>query len=113
MIVMKFGGSSVESAVAIERVAKIVRSRTRQRPIVVVSAMAKTTDRLVEIGEVAASGKRVKALRLLAALRDFHTREAPAMESALDPLWRELYELVQGLAVLGELSPRARDAVMS
>ena len=67
MIVMKFGGSSVESSTAIERVSKIVATRKRLRPIVVVSAMGKTTDRLVEIGEVAASGKRAKALRLLAA----------------------------------------------
>jgi len=125
MIVMKFGGSSVENAAAIERVARIVAMRQHERPMVVVSAMAKTTDRLVEIGEAAAEGKRRKALRLLEALREFHFREAtgesggelrldgPAMEQALEPIFHELNELVQGLAVLGELTPRARDAVMS
>ena len=41
MIVMKFGGSSVENASAIARVAGIVRSRRRERPLVVVSAGAK------------------------------------------------------------------------
>ena len=41
MIVMKFGGTSVESAEAIERVAKIVASRGKRSPVVVVSAMAK------------------------------------------------------------------------
>jgi len=39
MIVMKFGGSSLESASAIERVASIVKSYLAQRPVVVVSAM--------------------------------------------------------------------------
>ena len=41
MIVMKFGGSSVASATAIEWVAGIVKARVEQRPVVVVSAMGK------------------------------------------------------------------------
>jgi aspartate kinase len=113
MIVMKFGGSSLESASAIERVAEIVRTRRRERPIVVVSAMAKTTDRLIEMAEAAAAGKRLKAMRLFDVLWDFHDREAPGMDSVLDPLFHELSELLQGLSILGEMSPRARDAVMS
>ena len=36
MIVMKFGGTSVESAAAIERVASIIRARIEQKPVVVV-----------------------------------------------------------------------------
>jgi aspartate kinase len=44
MIVMKFGGSSVESAAAIARVAGIVKQRQDRHPVVVVSAMGKTTD---------------------------------------------------------------------
>src|ERR1041384_611755 len=44
MIVMKFGGTSVESAAAIERVAGIVKGREARRPVVVVSAMGKTTN---------------------------------------------------------------------
>ena len=49
MIVMKFGGSSVESAAAIERVAGIVKAREERRPVVVVSAMGKTTNKLLAI----------------------------------------------------------------
>ena len=56
MIVMKFGGTSVESAEAIERAAKIVSSRRKRLPVVVVSAMAKVTDQLVSMGQKAASG---------------------------------------------------------
>ena len=48
MIVMKFGGTSVESATAIERVAAIVRARAARKPVVVVSAMGKTTNQLIE-----------------------------------------------------------------
>ena len=49
MIVMKFGGTSVESAAAIERVASIVRTRLERRPVVVVSAMGRTTNKLLAI----------------------------------------------------------------
>ena len=53
MIVMKFGGTSVESAEAIERVTGIVKSRLDRRPVVVVSAMGKTTNRLLKIANLA------------------------------------------------------------
>ena len=56
MIVMKFGGTSVASAEAIQRVAAIVASRSDRRPVVVVSAMGKTTDKLLEIAALAVAG---------------------------------------------------------
>ena len=75
MIVMKFGGSSVESATAIQRVASIVRECDRH-PVVVVSAMGKTTDRLLAIAQFCAEGNTAAASRELASLRKFHSREA-------------------------------------
>src|ERR1035438_7760976 len=48
MIVMKFGGSSLESAGAIEQAASIVKERLDRKPVLVVSAMGKTTDRLLD-----------------------------------------------------------------
>ena len=50
MIVMKFGGTSVQDAKAIERAAAIVKGRLEQKPVVVVSAMAKVTDQLAGHG---------------------------------------------------------------
>ena len=49
MLVMKFGGTSVRDAEAIERVAGIVRSRMRRRPVVVVSAFHGVTDQLLKV----------------------------------------------------------------
>jgi len=112
MIVMKFGGTSVESAEAIQRVTGIVKSRLNRRPIVVVSAMGKTTNRLLKIADLAVSGQRDEALRELMALRDFHLRES-GMERTVDEHFQELSELVKGLAVLGELTPRSIDAISS
>ena len=122
MIVMKFGGTSVESAAAIERVAGIVKARLERRPVVVVSAMGKTTNKLLAIAATAIDGKRDDYIRQIHDLRDFHSREArqvvPLSERAgldrfLDEHFQELTELVKGLAVLGELTPRSIDAISS
>lgn len=109
---MKFGGSSVESAAAIERVAGIVRARRDRHPVVVVSAMGKTTNRLLSIAHHAVNGHRDDALREVLALRDFHLRES-GMERTVDSHFQELTELTKGLAVLGELTPRSIDAISS
>lgn len=120
MIVMKFGGSSVESAAAIERVAGIVKARRERHPVVVVSAMGKTTNKLLAIAAAAIDGKRDEYIRQLHDLRDFHSREARMAASLserveldrfLDEHFQELTELVKGLAVLGELTPRSVDAI--
>jgi aspartate kinase len=112
MIVMKFGGSSVESAEAIQRVAGIVRERLEQRPVVVVSAMGKTTNRLLEIAQTAAKGESA-ALSLLGTLLDFHLHEAAPLgaEEGLSATFQELKELIQTLLALRELTPRLTDAI--
>ena len=64
MIVMKFGGSSLESAAAVEKVADIIGLQEHAEIVVVVSAMGKTTDRLLEIAETAVEGRTAETLRL-------------------------------------------------
>ena len=125
MIVMKFGGSSVESASALERVAGIVRRELAREPIVVVSAMGKTTQQLLTMGEEVASGeprKKEQALERLRALREMHEREIGALvcESSpgefrriLDCHFRELSDLLGQLAAVGEFSPELADALAS
>ncbi len=95
MIVMKFGGTSVESAEAIERVTGIVKSRLDRRPMVVVSAMGKTTNRLLKIANLAVSGQRDEALRELISLRDFHLRES-GMERTVDEHFQETLGVGEG-----------------
>src|SRR6266853_5090207 len=112
MIVMKFGGTSVESALALERVTGIVKSRLERKPVVVVSAMGKTTNRLLKIANLAVTSQRDEALRELVSLRDYHLRES-GMERTVEEHFQELTELVKGLAVLGELTPRSIDAISS
>ena len=72
MIVMKFGGTSVQDAEAIARVREIVRSRLEERPLVVVSAMSKVTRLLCEMAEAAGRGEKEKTDALLDALLERH-----------------------------------------
>src|SRR5215831_2120619 len=122
MIVMKFGGTSVESAEAIERVLKIVRSRIKQSPLVVVSAMAKVTDQLVTIGNMAATGDSSEALASVKALRERHhqtaktllgEKRAAALAPKLHAHFLELENFVRGLAAVRELTPRGSDYLLS
>ena len=84
--------------------------------------MGKTTNKLLAIAAAAIDGKREEYIRQLHDLRDYHSREArlvvPLAERAeldrtLDEHFQELTELVKGLAVLGELTPRSIDAISS
>jgi aspartate kinase len=124
MIVMKFGGSSVDSPSSIERVVGIVRSLLDRRPVVVVSAMAKTTRRLLRCADAAAAGDldMPKANAILNELREFHEQVAHAvvereghavLEAMLERYFGELRAQIDEIAAAGRLSARAADAVAS
>ncbi len=122
MIVMKFGGSSLESSSAIERVTGIVRSRLPNRPVVVVSAMGKTTNALIAMATDAARGKRDEAFAQLRELQDFHRRESlplvseayqKELNTVLIDHFHDLGEIIESLCSVAELTPRSLDAVAS
>src|SRR6202042_510616 len=116
-VVMKFGGTSVEDATAILRTAKIVAGRQArgQRPVVVVSAMAKVTDQLLAAAKAAGRGDRNGALAISARLRHRHCdttalllpeqRRGP-LQSWIQHEFEALDEILRGLAAVGELTAR-------
>ncbi len=84
--------------------------------------MGKTTNKLLAISQAAIAGKREDYIRQLHDLRDFHSREArqvvplahrAELDRTLDDHFQEMTELVKGIAVLGELTPRSIDAISS
>jgi aspartate kinase len=121
MIVMKFGGTSVESAQAVERVIQIVSRELHRRPIVVVSAMGKTTNKLLLAASEAAAGRRDQGLAIVDEVRSQHLADglvlAGGSAAELDRFIRThfewLEELVKGISIVGELSPRSTDAIAS
>jgi aspartate kinase len=120
VIVMKFGGTSVQDATAIDRVATIVRERVPEKPIVVVSALAKMTDQLLSMATAAGAGDREKALQLSLAARERHfntasdllgTGKFAQIHSELEEEFNALDELLRGVSAVGELTPRTTDNI--
>jgi aspartate kinase len=120
MIVMKFGGTSVQDAQAIDRVAAIVRERLHECPVVVVSALAKITDQLLAMSAVAGTGDRAKALELSRLARERHyncacdllgTHAFEQIAPELEADFNGLDELLRGVVAVGELTPRTIDTI--
>lgn len=123
MIVVKFGGTSVGDAAAIERAAAIVTTRLPRQPLVVVSALAGTTNTLLAIAEQAAQGQLIGAMRGVEGLRERHLQvaeellgDAPVHHDLFGDIsatFDELASLAEALATLGHMTPRSRDAIAS
>ena len=112
MIVMKLGGSSLESPEAIRRACGIIHSHLQRRPIVVVSALGKTTDHLIDLAGEASLGRGYAARKLLNEIQDLHfglaaELIAPArrenVEQRFRKAFRELFGLIHDLSEDGRI----------
>jgi aspartate kinase len=122
MLVMKFGGTSVQNGEFIDRALDIAENELPRSPLLISSAMGKTTDRLVEITGLAEQGRFSEAESLLVALKAHHTGvaegflegpELAACSGEIEELYLQLVALVRGSSLLHECSPRSRDAIFS
>jgi len=126
VVVMKFGGTSVEDATAITRTCGIVLGRAKKglSPVVVVSAMSKVTDALLASAAAAHAGRgdREPALDISSRLRVRHIETAARLASgdrltdlhrAIDEHFDQLDELLRGIAAVGELTVRTSDLIVS
>jgi bifunctional aspartokinase / homoserine dehydrogenase 1 len=124
-LILKFGGTSVGSAAAMGHASDIVRDLAGEghEVVVVTSAMAGVTDALLQGAGSAVSGDRDRMHAAAATLRMRHETAAAELDlsaeerdAVLAPVGRCLDDfalLCDALAVLGEASPRALDAVAS
>ena len=122
MIVLKFGGTSVQDTDAVTRAVQVIRRQLSRGEVVVLSAMGKTTNGLLEMARSAASGDIDAARSIRDGLRDLHLavarellsgRRWESVETSLSGLFQEMTDIVQGLYLLGETSPRSMDRVAS
>ena len=122
LVVMKFGGTSVEDPAAITRTASIVAGRVanKKHPVVVVSALAKVTDQLLRAASAAATGDRTGALAISSRLRARHrdtavalVKDSATLVSLIDEKFDSLDEILRGLAAILELTPRISDLIVS
>ena len=120
MIVVKFGGTSVGDAEAVQRAAAIVAERRERTPIVVVSAMAGVTSALITMAHQAATGQIIGAIRCVEGMRERHLAAAGALlpgqvhdrvSGELSGIFDELEKLAHALSVLAHLTPRSLDTI--
>ena len=122
MRILKFGGSSLATGERIAGVAEIVRRARADGPVaVVVSALGGVTNELGAAAAEAAHGageishllkplaeRHVEAVRAVAA-----EEEQAGLEDAVRSTIARLGELLQGLRLVGEVSPRSRDRILA
>ncbi len=122
MIVMKFGGTSVQNTGMIDSAISIAESQLDRAPLLVSSAMGKTTDKLVAISKAAVDGDSELAFSILEDIKSSHYitinsfLSGPNLQFATEraeKLFEELESLTKGLSMLQECSPRSTDAVLS
>jgi hypothetical protein len=115
-IVMKFGGSSLATPERVTYVARLIKKHVEQgyKPMIVCSAMGKTTNSLISAGDFALSGQvYVEALRTM-HINTINTLElSPVTVVQIDELLEELSKLLEGIKYIGELTPRTKDALVS
>ena len=122
MKILKFGGTSVGSVQAIQQVSEIVQQQIKQQQlVVVVSAMSGTTDQLIQAGNAAANGNaayknmmlQIEQQHLQTAKELFPITTQSSILSILKNICNELEDVCNGIAMLGELSARTKDKLMS
>ena len=107
MIVMKFGGTSVRDAEAIDRACAIVQGRVDRAPLVVVSALSRVTSSLLEAARLAGSGSLDEALAIFESLRKLHLELLPTLEPDLAGLRKAL----EAVSQRGTLEPAMADRI--
>lgn len=117
-IVMKFGGTSMKDAATIRTSAGIARSSAGDRRVVaIVSAMDQVTELLLDLASAAAGDNRSSVHQLMAQVRAKHEQAAKELGGRGPDLVRaeldRLDRLVAGIAAVGELTPRSKDAVVA
>src|SRR5688572_13453760 len=124
MIVIKFGGTSVGDADRVANAIEIVSERRHLKPVIVVSALSGVTNDLVAASEAACAQDPKRVAEIIANVRRRHEDVAlrlvqqksdflEAFIRQLDKQIDEIETILRGISLLGEITPRARDKVMS
>ena len=123
-LVLKYGGTSISSAKDIQAVANHINSLSKKNELVIVcSAISGTTDDLIEISKLIKSENKDKAEQLASKIINRHKQLAKQLIKKsiirkkllekLDIDFRELVALIDGMVLLGEVTNRSMDYLIS
>lgn len=117
MKVLKFGGTSVGSAVNIKKVHEIVSGR-QEDVIVVVSALGGITDKILNAAKMAALGSEFYHDEMM-IIRQRHLEvvnelfDGPEeIIAEINPLLQELEQVMMGVTLVSELTPKTLDRLL-
>jgi aspartokinase/homoserine dehydrogenase 1 len=123
LLIMKFGGTSVGSAERMRVSAGLAAQEAKKRPVaIVVSAMSKITDLLLDTMRHAEAGDRAGIAANLGTLRSRHEQACRELlpESAqsgvlqrIQDLIGEFERIINGMAMLNERPPRSVDEAVA
>ena len=122
MQVLKFGGSSVANAANMNKVvAIVVEAAKKEVTLLVVSAMGGVTDSLINTGTLAESGdesyknilKELEQKHLDTVRELLPIQQQSATLSQVKQKFNELEAISDGVFLLGELSERTKDKMVS
>ncbi len=124
MIIIKFGGTSLGDAQRVARAIDIVAERQDRKPIVVVSALAGVTNDLVAATEAARECNVERVNEIIGAVRQRHEDVAMRLVQQkfdffesfikqLDKQIDQIHTILRGIALLGEITMRAKDKVVA
>ena len=123
-LVIKYGGTSISTAKDIQAVTQHINSLSNKNQILVVcSAISGTTDDLIEISESIKKENKSKAEQLASKIINRHKQLAnqtikksdvrKKLLTELDQNFTELLALIDGMVLLGEVTPRTMDYLFS
>ena len=123
-LVLKYGGTSISSAIDIQAIANYVNLLSKHNEIVIVcSAISGTTDDLIEISQSIKKENKNKAEQLALKIINRHKQLAKQtikkstirkkLLEKLDTDFQELVALIEGMVLLGEVTPRSMDYLIS
>jgi bifunctional aspartokinase / homoserine dehydrogenase 1 len=122
MQVLKFGGTSMGSAKAIQQVTEIVKEKSKHQPVMlVVSAMSGTTDLLLNCGTHASAGneeykvilRQIETRHLETVKELIPVQQQSSVLSMVKKYCNEMEDICNGIYLLGECSARTKDKLVS
>lgn len=121
MIVLKFGGTSVQNSKWIDNAIEIAHQQVDRAPVIVSSAMGKTTNAILDIIDLAEVGKLEDAQSILKKINETHLEcisdflsgtNKDSAELRIKSLIDEFSSLISGISMLKECSIRSRDTLL-
>ncbi len=123
MEIHKFGGAALSSREGFQKLSEILSQDSKEKKIVVISALSKSTQNLSKAAVMAEQRKKEEARRLIKFVIEEHhkfireiifdTYYVEKASNEINDLSKRLYDLIEGLLITGYLTNKTLDKIIS